>query len=69
MLRIYKTYDFPLSVCLLIPLFISSSFSIIGIVCLSFFFTLKTKKASQVTTFSGYPGVLSSVDDYYLLDT
>lgn len=30
---------------------------------------MKTTKMSQVSTFSGYPGILSSIDDYYVLDT
>jgi len=41
MVRIYKTYDLPVSV----------------------------QQASPITTFSGYPAALSSVDDYYVLNS
>jgi hypothetical protein len=32
-------------------------------------FSLSTQLRSKITTFSGYPAALSSVDDYYVLDT
>lgn len=41
MVRVYKTYDLPISV----------------------------QQASPITTFSGYPAALSSVDDYYVLNS
>jgi len=34
-----------------------------------FFFVMKVPQASNITTFSGYPGVVASVDDYYVLNS